>query len=175
MTALPAEYAWLAHEGAPRMLVEALKLYGIKEVIGSGDNHVIVDWAKEIGVSYSHDETPWCGLMMAVVARRAGKELPPCPLWALDWKDHFGHAVAQPMLGDVMVFSRAGGGHVSLYVGEDSACWHCLGGNQGDRVSFTRIPKTRQHWARRPDYTIQPANVRVVHLAASGAISSKET
>lgn len=172
--ALPEQYAWLGHEGAPKMLVEALKLYGTKEVIGSGDNPIILEWAREIGVSYSHDETPWCGLFCGVVAKRAGKELPKAPLWALDWRDDFGHSVSAPMLGDVLVFSRAGGGHVALYVGEDASCWHCLGGNQGDAVSITRIPKTRQHWARRPAYTAQPANVRVVHLAASGKISTKE-
>lgn len=171
---LPTEYAWLSKEGAPRMLVEALKLYGTKEVIGIGDNPVILEWAKEVGVSYSADEVPWCGLFAAVVAHRAEKEPPHDPLWALNWKS-FGQGVTAPMLGDVMVFTRNGGGHVTLYVGEDAACWHCLGGNQGDAVSFSRIPKTRKHWARRPTYTTQPANVRAIHLAATGKLSTKES
>jgi uncharacterized protein (TIGR02594 family) len=170
---LPAQYAWLGKEPGPLMLSEALKLCGTREVIGSGDNPAILAWAKEVGVSFSHDETPWCGLFMAVVAHRAGKEPPHEPLWALDWRE-FGKRAIVPMLGDVLVFSRNGGGHVTMYVGEDASCWHCLGGNQSDSVCITRIPKTRQHWARRPDYVNQPANVRAVHLAASGQISKKE-
>lgn len=170
---LPTAYAWLAKEPGPLMLVEALKLHGTKEVIGRGDNPTILEWAREVGLAYSHDETPWCGLFMAVVAKRAGLQPPKEPLWALSWRG-FGKPVAAPMLGDVLVFSRAGGGHVALYVGEDAACWHCLGGNQSDAVRFTRIPKSRQHWARRPNYVDQPANVRAVKLAANGRISAKE-
>ena len=173
MSQVPAEYAWLEREGSPRMLVEALKLFGVKEVIGNGDNPKILGWSNELGISFSHDETPWCGLFAAIVAKRAGKEPPKEPLWALNWRN-FGKVSDVPMLGDVMVFSRNGGGHVALYVGEDASCWHCLGGNQGDAVSFTRIPKGRQHWARRPLYATQPTNVRVVHLAAAGTLSSKE-
>lgn len=172
---LPTAYAWLAKEPGPLMLVEALKLHGTKEVIGSGDNPTIIEWARETGLEklYNHDSVAWCGLFMAVAAKRAGKDVPESPLWALSWRT-FGRPVAHPMLGDVLVFTRAGGGHVAIYVGEDAACWHCLGGNQGDAVSFTRIPKTRQHWARRPIYVNQPTNVRVVKLAASGQISAKE-
>jgi uncharacterized protein (TIGR02594 family) len=175
MSHVPAEYAWLEREGAPRMLVEALALYGTAEIKGNASNPTILAWAKEIGVSnaYTNENIPWCGLAMAVVAKRAGKEPPHDPLWALNWMN-FGKVAETPMLGDVMVFSRNGGGHVSLLVGEDSTCWHCLGGNQGDAVSFTRIPKSRQHWARRPIYINQPLNVRVVHLAAAGALSTKE-
>jgi uncharacterized protein (TIGR02594 family) len=175
MTALPAEYAWLSNEGAPRMLVEALKLYGVAEKIGGANNKIILDWAKEVGVnaSYTEDSTPWCGLMMAVVAKRAGKEPPHDPLWALNWRN-FGHAPDKPMLGDVLIFTRTGGAHVTLYVGEDATAFHCLGGNQGDRVCIERIAKSRQHWARRPIYTTQPLNVRVVHLAATGSLSLKE-
>jgi uncharacterized protein (TIGR02594 family) len=175
MTALPEQYAWLEREGAPRMLVEALKLYGVAEAKGAADNPVILEWAKEVGVSseYDHDVTPWCALFLAVVAKRAGKEPPHDPLWALNWRN-FGKSVPAPMLGDVLVFSRNGGGHVALYVGESADSWHCLGGNQGDRVCIVRKLKSDQHWARRPIYTTQPLNVRVVHLAASGGLSTKE-
>jgi uncharacterized protein (TIGR02594 family) len=172
---LPVEYAWLSREGAPRMLVEALRIYGVSEVSGVGDNPIILGWANEIGLGadYKHDSVAWCGLTVAVIAKRAGKEPPPDPLWALNWRN-FGKAADKPMLGDVLVFTRADGGHVALYVGEDAEAFHCLGGNQGDRVSIARIPKTRKHWARRPLYTTQPTNVRVVHLAATGKLSEKE-
>jgi uncharacterized protein (TIGR02594 family) len=129
---LPNEYTWLSKEGAPRMLTEALKLYGVREVVGSGDNKEILGWAKEIGLAFSHDETPWCGLYAAVVAKRAGKEPPKEPLWALNWRN-FGKVATTPMLGDVMVFSRNGGGHVALLVGEDAACWHSQSARQSRR------------------------------------------
>jgi uncharacterized protein (TIGR02594 family) len=175
MSQIPAKYAWLEREGAPRMLVEALRLYGTAEIKGRADNPTIIEWAKEVGVanSYTDDDVAWCGLFCAVVAKRAGKEVPHDPLWALNWRN-FGKAVDKPMLGDVLVFTRTGGGHVAIYAGEDAEAFHCLGGNQGDRVSFTRKLKSGKHWARRPLYTTQPLNVRVVHLAATGALSLKE-
>jgi uncharacterized protein (TIGR02594 family) len=175
MTALPEQYAWLEREGAPRMLVEALKLYAVAEVKGAGDNPVILDWAKEIGLGadYKHDSVAWCGLAMAVIAKRAGKGPPHDPLWALNWRS-FGKSVLAPMLGDVLVFTRPGGAHVTMYCGEDAEAYHCLGGNQADRVCIERIAKSRQHWARRPLYATQPLNVRVVHLAATGKLSEKE-
>jgi uncharacterized protein (TIGR02594 family) len=173
--ALPEQYAWLEREGAPRMLVEALKLYGVTESKGRANTPAILEWAKEVGVGseYTSDETAWCGLFCAVIAKRAGKEPPHDPLWALNWRN-FGKAADKPMLGDVMIFTRDGGGHVAMYIGQDAKYWHILGGNQGDTVSIVRRAKSGKSWARRPDYTIQPANVRVVNLAATGRIASKE-
>lgn len=43
----------------------------------------------------------------------------------------------------MLVFDRAGGGHVGFYVGEDLTSYHVLGGNQGDRVSIMRLEKSR--------------------------------
>jgi len=175
MPTLPAAYAWLADEGAPRMLVEALALFGTVEGAGAADNPTILAWAKEVGVAadYTHDEIPWCGLFMAVVAKRAGKVPPSDPLWALNWRN-FGRSVAAPMLGDVLIKTRAGGGHVTMYVGEDADTFHCLGGNQSDQVCIRRFPKELSWAFRRPTYVNQPANVRRVFLAPSGVVSTKE-
>lgn len=175
---LPARYGWLVREPGPKMLIEALKLYGTLEAAGSKNNPTITGWAQEIGGEvadvYKADSIPWCGLEMAIVAKRAGKELPKHPLWALSWSA-WGAKVARPMLGDVLTFTRNGGGHVTLYVGEDADAYHCLGGNQSDAVSITRIAKDRLYAARRPLYREQPANVRVVKLASNGAsLSSNE-
>ena len=43
----------------------------------------------------------------------------------------------------MLVFDRAGGGHVGFYVGEDLTSYDVLGGNQGDRVSIMRLEKSR--------------------------------
>jgi uncharacterized protein (TIGR02594 family) len=157
------------------MLLEALKLYGTKEQPGNSDNPEIIAWAAETGLSrvYSRDSIPWCGTFMAVVAHRAGKDFPDAPLWALNWAK-FGVSVPKPMLGDVIVFKRPEGGHVALYVGEDKAYWHVLGGNQSDAVTVTRIAKNRAVAYRRPVYTIQPANVRTIKMAADGPVSTNE-
>jgi len=174
---LPSRYGWLAREPGPKMIVEALKLYGTLEAPGSANNPTIVAWAKEVGGEvadvYKADSIPWCGLFMAVVAKRAGKEIPKHPLWALSWSA-FGAKSPGPALGDVLVFVRNGGGHVGLYVGEDASAFHILGGNQSDRVCITRVAKARLYAASRPLYRVQPANVRPIHLEATGALSLNE-
>jgi uncharacterized protein (TIGR02594 family) len=181
---LPKQYAWLLNEPGPKMLLEALKHYGTLERRGKDNNPDITAWAEEIGEDvakvYVADEIPWCGLFMAIVAKRAGKEVVKDPLWALNWGT-FGQAADQPMLGDVLVFVRktsTGGkaGHVALYIGEDKASYHILGGNQSDSVSITRIAKTRLYAARRPMWKIaQPENVRSIELAATGQLSVNES
>lgn len=173
--ALPAAYAWLRDETGPRMVLEALKLYGTLEAPGARDNPTIIGWAREVDLikTYSHDSIPWCGLFMAVVAKRSGKPIVDSPLWALSWAD-FGRLAPAPMLGDVLTFKRDGGGHVALYVGEDAGAYHCLGGNQSDKVCITRIAKSRLYRARRPAYNVQPDNVRKVTLVANGKLSTNE-
>jgi uncharacterized protein (TIGR02594 family) len=172
---LPAQYSWLSKETGPKMLIEALKLFGTVEGPGTADNPTILAWAAEIGQgqTYSHDSIPWCGLFIGLVAKRAGKDIASSPLWALSWAD-FGKPAPVPMLGDVLTFKRTGGGHVALYVGEDATAYHALGGNQSDQVCIIRIAKSRLYKARRPFYTVQPANVRPIILAATGKLSNNE-
>jgi uncharacterized protein (TIGR02594 family) len=174
---LPARYAWLAREPGPKMIVEALKLFGTMEAPGLANNPTIIAWAKEVGGEvadvYEADSIPWCGLFMAVIAKRAGKEITKHPLWALSWSA-FGAKSPAAALGDVLVFVRNGGGHVGLYVGEDASAFHVLGGNQSDRVCITRVAKSRLYAARRPLYRVQPDNVRPIHLEATGALSLNE-
>jgi uncharacterized protein (TIGR02594 family) len=172
---LPDQYKWLLNEPGPKMITEALKLYGTKEMPGHEDNPEILSWAKETGLSrvYSADEVPWCGLFMAVVAKRAGKDIPENPLWAQNWQN-FGQGWTNAEFGDVLVFKRPSGGHVALYVGEDDQCYHCLGGNQSDAVTITRIDKSRCIAIRVPIYNKRPDNIRKIHLSATGAISLDE-
>lgn len=174
---LPTAYAWLDSEPGPNMLLEALKLYGVKETPGAANNPIILDWAKEVGAAdYKHDSIAWCGLGMSVCAKRAGWEYRPKgnPLWALNWAT-WGDPVKTPMLGDVLTFKRPGGGHVGQYVGEDASAYHVLGFNQGDAVSIVRILKARLYAARRAPWKVaQPANVRVVKLASTGGLSKNE-
>lgn len=189
-TPLPNRWKWLNDEPAPRMLKLALQYHGLEEIVGPRHNPIILDWGYElapwIGNMYKQhgDELPWCGLFMGIIAARANKApLPKNPLSALAWSDWgeqrafkgvSGQIIGQPMLGDVMVFTRTGGGHVGLYVGEDDKAYHVLGGNQGNKVSVTRIVKSRFHSARYLYRIGQPSNVRPVHVDAYGPISEKE-
>ena len=174
----PREYAWLdTLSPLPRMIVEARKLVGTIETPGAANNARIIGWAHELGGSveqtYTADSVPWCGLFMAIVAKRAGKTPPVDPLWALNW-GKFGTGVGQPGLGDVLTFMREGGGHVALYIGEDAQAYHVLGGNQGDQVCFTRIEKARLRAARRTPYMTMPGTVKPYILAAQGGLSRGE-
>lgn len=112
-----------------------------------------------------------CGLYMAVVMKRAAREVVKDPLWARNWAN-FGVKADVPMLGDVLVFSRETGGHVGIYVGETRQSYHVLGGNQGNAVSIVLIAKNRLIASRRPPYTKQPLNVRKITLDSTGTIVS---
>jgi uncharacterized protein (TIGR02594 family) len=173
---LPQQYRWLTTIGlVPRMIGEALKEFGTVETPGSKNNPKIMAWAKETGLAapYTADSVPWCGLFMAVVAKRAEKPAVSSPLWALSWAK-FGIEAGQPRLGDVLTFTRNGGGHVALYIGEDKAAYHVLGGNQSDAVGFTRIDKARLYRVRRPAYKQAPDTVRPFVLAPTGVLSEDE-
>lgn len=176
---LPQQYLFLQQETGPKMLIEALKLYGVKEVFGHKHNQVILDWAKAVGISelVKDDEQAWCGLFMAYVAIRAQKHVPMKSydiLRALKWVA-FGTPVKEAMLGDVLVFRRPGGGHVGMYIGEDEKFYHVLGGNQSNMVSFTRLEKSRLVAARRAIFGIgQPENIRKINLSAVGVVSTNE-
>lgn len=191
-TPLPATYAALGREPGPLMLLEALKLHGTLELKGPGNNPEIVKWADEVAAAsrspynnwaadwYNDDSIPWCGLFMAVVAVRASQgrpeRMPPDKyLAAASWANYGrGMQIHTAALGDVLVFTRSGGGHVGIYVGEDDTAFHVLGGNQSDAVTVTRILKSRCTAVRRPIYNSQPANVRKIRYGAYGALSTNE-
>ena len=169
---LPKKYEWLQREQAPRHLLKAVELYGTTEIVGQQSNPVIMGWARELNLKqYTNDDTPWCGLYLGIVMKRADRQVVKDPLWARNWAK-FGVASPSPMLGDVLVFSRGSGGHVGFYVGETKQSYHVLGGNQGNSVSIVLIAKNRLIACRRPPYHTQPLNVRKITLDSAGVITS---
>jgi uncharacterized protein (TIGR02594 family) len=106
---LPQKYNWLLNESGPIMIKKALELFDVSETLGKNNNPTIIAWAKEIGGEvadiYKADEIPWCGLFIAVIAKRSSKQIVKDPLWALNWGT-FGKKIEQPMLGDILVFIR---------------------------------------------------------------------
>lgn len=173
-------YAYLKREKSPKILFEALKHLGVKEIVGNKHNPIILNWSEELGLEkiYNSDEIAWCGLFMAYVCLQAGIEknfTNQQSLWALNW-NKFGTKQSVAMLGDVLTFRRKNGGHVGIYVGEDNFCYHVLGGNQNNSVSIVRIEKTRLSQIRRTNWKIkQPDNVRVIELNSEGKISENES
>lgn len=176
MVNLPTSYQWLLKEPGPKLILNALSFYGTCEISGVENNPIILGWAKQLNWSnvYKSDEVPWCGLFISICAKLADWPWPGEGFRAAAWAN-WGNEADEPMLGDVLVFKRTGGGHVGLYVGEDKDCFHVLGGNQGDKVSIVRIDKARCVAIRRcPWHSAQPANVRPVHLNPTGAVSENE-
>lgn len=170
------QYKWLEKENGPNVIVEAVKLYGTKEIIGKEHSKEILDWAEDLGLKkvYTNDEIPWCGLFAAIVVKRAKFDPVQNPLWARNW-NNFGTKQNDAMLGDILVFSRESGGHVGFYVGEDKTCYHVLGGNQSNMVNTTRILKSRCIGIRRCQWKkAQPKNVRKIELESNGLISTNE-
>lgn len=176
----PTGYEWLGTVGVlPKMVSEALEEFGVTEYPGIANAPKILGWAKEVGETkigwkYTADSIPWCGLFMAVVAQRAGKPIPKSPLWARSWSG-FGLATNKPVLGDTLVFSRDGGGHVGLYIGEDRYAYYVLGGNQLDSVSIVRISKQRCIAMRTPPvkYAL-PRSAKPYYLKVKGGLSVNE-
>lgn len=193
MASPPVQYAYLLRDPiAPRLVVEALKLYGVHEVAGPANNPTIVAWAAEVATAtrsayadwaadfYNADAIPWCGLFVALCAVRSADgradRLPEHKyLSALEWRN-WGVTVPvkDAVVGDVGISQRNGGGHVFIIVGEDATHFHILGGNQSDQVNIVRKAKADVIAVRRPPYRVQPPGARKVMVAASGALAGSE-
>jgi uncharacterized protein (TIGR02594 family) len=180
MTALPLQYADLNNFYKTPLAAEALKLFGVTEFAGAANNPIILGWSKELGHTieafYKKDEIAWCALYISVCAKRAGY-LPPAGFESLRAKSFakWGDPISgEPVLWDILVFDRQGGGHVGIYVGEDKSCYHVLGGNQGDKVSIVRIPKERLSIARREPLNSSPKSLKRLYREPKGQISQNE-
>lgn len=173
-------YDWLKKiDSLPKTIQQGLALMGVTEIVGKGSNRTIISWRDELNqngvkiAGFSDDDIPWCGLFAAIVAFRSGKCVVDGPLWARNWAK-FGTETNEPSLGDILVFSRNGGGHVGFYVAEDATAYHVLGGNQANKVSITRIEKTRCISKRRPIYINKPTSVRPYRVKSTGSFSTTE-
>lgn len=130
---------------------------GTRESAGPVNSATIMGWAKTLGVRilgmvYNADSVPWCGLFVATCMNEVGIAPASIAVRAKSWAT-WGLSLRFDRIapGAVLVFERAGGGHVGFYVGEDDTAFHVLGGNQGDRVSITRISKDRCVACRWPE------------------------
>ena len=176
---IPKRYQWLHNIRLPWVIEQGLQEYGTWEYAGAENNDKILGWADEVGgwesSYYTKDSIPWCGLFVAVICKRAKKDVVKNYLRALSWSS-FGESIdpSEAGLGDVLTFLRNGGGHVGFYIGEDHTHYHVLGGNQGDHVNIRRIAKSRLYSVNRPLYNNKPLTVRPYILSADGKTSTNE-
>jgi uncharacterized protein (TIGR02594 family) len=127
----------------PRWLAEARSDIGVKELPGKADSPAIRKWLIELRAWWTDDETPWCGVAVAHWMLRTGIQPPKHWYRALAWAD-WGIRLGRPALGSVVVYRRAGGGHVGLVVGVDiRGQVLTLGGNQADSVNVAPFDRSR--------------------------------
>ena len=131
---------------APAWLKTAESTIGVREVPGAANSPTIMRWARQVGrylgIPYAADSTPWCGLWTAWVFDQHGITPPPIAIRASQWGT-WGTKLTRGTPGAVLVFTRAGGGHVGLYASEDEDNYHVVGGNQSDSVSVMKLAKNR--------------------------------
>jgi uncharacterized protein (TIGR02594 family) len=145
--------------GRPLWLQAALATIGTKEVPGSGDNPVILDWARQVGGNiekeYTHDAIPWCALAVNFWLAKAGLK-GTGTLWALDFAQ-WGDKLPGPAVGAIAPMKRNGGGHVPIVVGRDqSGNLMCVGGNQSDAVNIKPFDPARVVSFRWPKLVSRP-------------------
>lgn len=164
----------------PKWLAVARTRLGTREAPGADNSKTILGWAKRLGTKalgmiYNADSVPWCGVFVASCFAEDDIDAPPIAVRAMSWAT-WGQLLRPERLapGAVLVFARAGGGHVGFYVGEDAAAYHVLGGNQGDAVTVERILKSRCVARRWPSG--RPVIGKPVQLASKGKpVSQNET
>lgn len=139
---------------------EARKHIGLQEIKGHGTNPKITamldkmgDFNNEGRPWWRDDETPWCGLFVGYCLGMADRYVVPEWYRAKSWNSPNMTSLTDPAYGCVVVFDRAGGGHVGFIVGADkSNNLMVLGGNQSNRVSIVPFSRNRNPvflWASR--------------------------
>ena len=155
----------------PPWLRVARRDVGLRELPGAPTEPRIAAWLAALGAWWRDDHTPWCGAAVAAWMQAVGRPVPKAWYRARAWAD-WGHLIAAPVHGCVVVFARDGGGHVGLVVGRDRAGrLLVLGGNQGDAVSIASFDPTRVLAYRWPPGAVLPNNTTLAHGTAGASTS----
>lgn len=132
-------------------VVEAMKDLGVREIKGSQHNSEVLQMWKDAKLSgIKNDEIPWCAGAMCAWLERAGIRSPRADSARsfVTW----GKGLDEPEYGCIVVFTRNGGGHVGIAVGQDSkGNLLILGGNQGDMVKVSAFKRDRVSAYRYPE------------------------
>lgn len=156
----------------PRWMRTALSFNGLREVRGPKHSNIIIGWLEKLNAWWRDDETPWCGVFVAHCMKEAALPYPKLYMRAKAWAD-YGSLLRRDRLsvGAILVFDRAGGGHVGFYVGEDAGYYYVLGGNQSNAVNVMKLGKSRLLASRWPKG--EPVIGRPVYLKG-GVVSTNE-
>jgi uncharacterized protein (TIGR02594 family) len=145
--------------GVPPWLNTMRAITGLTETPGDADNSKILAMADYIArkypemasycAQYNHDSIAWCGLCAAFCCATADVR-PPFGATDTDkflWAQSFAYdpgfvEIADPILGCIIVMTRSGGGHVTLWEGETNGSNKCRGGNQSDAVNVSNYSKS---------------------------------
>lgn len=183
---LPPEFRWLEKETeAPKVIKNALKFYGLREIVGPKHEPIIIEMGQFLGGPVASwikdDENAWCGTFAAFILKLSDFE-PPAGFAAVRAREYanFGNAPKAPpvaALGDILAFWRGSpqgrDGHVGFYIAETRTHYIVLGGNQNNAVGFTKIEKGRLIAARRCPWKIaQPKGVRPILIDSAGVPTS---
>jgi uncharacterized protein (TIGR02594 family) len=167
--------------GIPQWLEVMQTITGLTETPGEADNPKILAMARIIGETYpemksycdqyQHDSTAWCGLTAAYCTTMAGFRPPFGPtdtdkfLWAQSFaSDPNFKEIGAPRPGAIVVMTREGGGHVTLYE-SGSGSITCRGGNQSDCVCVANYDEDTvigYYWPKDADLPEVPVEDRPV-------------
>lgn len=154
----------------PAWLTEARKHLGIREIPGPKHESKILGWWKAIrrgGIKT--DEVPWCAAFVGGCLEAVG--IISSRYESARSYSTWGIPIPQPVLGCIVVFSRAGGGHVGFVTGlVDDGRLLVLGGNQANAVSISPFDRNRVVGYRWPRAV--PITDRSLPTLASGRRSS---
>lgn len=139
----------------PMWLSVAQSLIGLREVAGPQSSPVIMRWVRDTCAPtwYDEDSKAWCALFLNRMLMACQLPMSGGGFALLRAKsfETYGRPLETPALGAILVFTRDGGAHVGLYLGENEYAYHVLGGNQGNAVSAMWIAKDRLTAIRWPD------------------------
>lgn len=121
---------------------------GVAEVPGPGNNPRILLYHSTTSLHATQDSVPWCSSFVNYCVTQAGMH-GTNDASAQSWHNtDWGVDVTKaPQAGDIVVFSRTGGGaspgsgHVGFWLDAGGGIIRVLGGNQGDRVSIDTYPE----------------------------------
>ncbi|MFA5897923.1 MAG: TIGR02594 family protein [Hyphomicrobium sp.] len=138
--------------GDPAWLVDAFKLDGMRETVGTKNNPGVLQLFADAGFAgVKSDATAWCAAFVGAMLRRAGYKASGS-LAARSYEGYGEEAIA-PNRGDIAVFKRGNSswqGHVSFFLKIEGDYVWVFGGNQSDAVNASRYKRGSLLSIRRP-------------------------
>lgn len=114
---------------------------------GSGTQTLAIA-RRYIGGNPTGQSSRWCADFMNLVEKKAGRDGAGSRM-AKSYLA-YGKKISKPQVGDIVVLSRSGGGHVGYFMGWKDGQVELLSGNHGRKVGIGTYPTSRVLGYRRP-------------------------